>query len=130
LFLAVICIVHYAVRNILFSLTLLLACFSWQEGAAAAARPIAEQSTAEQGELASAIDGELYKSPGHLSAGEQVRGLQPVPSLKQDSNGLRALSSALEHQFEQQATAYLKRSGQICLSFSSCDIIFPFHYFW
>jgi hypothetical protein len=128
----VICIVHYAVKNILLTLTLFFACFGWQQGAAVDPSATELHATAAQGELARVDKGELYHSPGLLQTAEQVLVLQPRPtaSLKHSSHGQQSLAGVLEFRLQRRVARYLHRAKLFNPGLSGCDIIFPFHYFW
>ncbi|WP_299700537.1 hypothetical protein [uncultured Pontibacter sp.] len=128
----VICIVPYAVKNILLTLTLFFACFGWQQGMAVEVSATELHAPAAQGELARVDKGELYHSPGLLQAEEQVRVLQPRPtaSLKHSSNGFQSFAEALEFRLRLRTTLYLQRAERFSPGLRTLDIIFPFHYFW
>jgi hypothetical protein len=124
--------VHYAVKNILLTLSLFFACFGWQGRSAVSASAADLHAPAAQGELARVDKGELYHSSGLLQAEEQVRVLQlrPAASFKHSSNGFQSFAWVLELRLRLRASQYLQRAEQFIPGLRTCDIIFPFHYFW
>lgn len=122
----------YTIKNILLTLTLFFACFSGQGSVASEDLPFAALPLVAEETLSSIDEGALYTSPGLLQAEEQVRLLQPRPTLphKPASGGDQAAALALELRLQLEAAGYLQRAAQISPGLSGCDIIFPFHYFW
>lgn len=127
-----ICIVHYAVKNILLSLSLFFALFGLRNGADLEQHEQVAHMLAAQDEQLRFDDGEHYHATGLLQAEEQLRVWQPRPSapLKQASGFSAATNQALEFSLQLQAAHYLQRARQFIPGLTSCDIIFPFHYFW
>ncbi|WP_299986676.1 hypothetical protein [uncultured Pontibacter sp.] len=128
----VICIVPYAVKNILLSFTFLFAFFSLQHGAAVELQAAATQQVATQGELR---EFDRLQAPymAVLQAEDHAGTWQfrPTQSSKQASYSSPALAAKLqEFRLQLLIAHYLQRIRHISPGLAVSDIIFPFHYFW
>ncbi|TXK45894.1 hypothetical protein FVR03_11345 [Pontibacter qinzhouensis] len=103
------------------------------EGAGADTAQAIAGNTGEQVISASVAGNELQKvqfSPRPAESFVSAPNTPAAPGAKAQWSGLLGASPALEHYLCHLTRQYLARASGICLSLASCDIIFPFHYFW
>lgn len=126
------CNVHYAVKNIVFALSLFFAFYGMQTRAAMEMRAQSVKEWATEGKSTHFDKGKLEGTAGFLQPEEQLRLGQPRPSapLKQAFPGLAAFIWTQEFRLQLQAVHYLQRSRYFSPGLTIRDIIFPFHYFW
>ena len=126
------CIVHYAVKNIVFSLSLFFAFFGMQTKAAMEMRAQSVKVWASEGETTHFDKGKLDRTAGLLQPEEQIRLWQHRTSapIKQLFTGFVALIWAHEFRLQLQVEHYLQRARHFSPGLTTRDIIFPFHNFW
>ena len=68
-----------------------------------------------------------------LKTGETLSGTvtnAPFSGAKHDTFSLAGLVSQLEQRLQSILVCQLAQAREVTLSLGTCDIIFPFHYFW
>ncbi|MDO6391299.1 hypothetical protein Q4E40_14255 [Pontibacter sp. BT731] len=123
---------HYAVKNIVFALSLFFAFYGMQTRAAMEMRAQSVKEWTTEGDPTHFDKGKLERTTGLLQPEEQLRLAQPRPSapLKQVFSGMAALVWAQEFRLQLLAVHYLQRTRLFSPGLTIRDIIFPFHYFW
>lgn len=122
---------RHAVKNILLSLSFLLAFAGIQKGVALEVQSTGVHAPAVQDTATYADYGKLYTKPGPIQD-EQLRIWQPRPSppFNEPSTIIPELAWVQEVRLQLKVRQYLQRAVDFCPGLRGCDIIFPFHYFW